>query len=107
MAKIFNFFSTDANSRNLNTRNTYLVCRMFWCDDAVHSDVCWNDPQPMYNFSQVRVEKKMIEIVDMFVFVLHVEIQHFPFFPSDCTCISFSKSARKNEEQLYDCGSLG
>ncbi|XP_078324570.1 C2 domain-containing protein 3-like isoform X2 [Crassostrea virginica] len=45
--------TSDANSRNLNTRNTYLVCRMFWCDDAVHSDVCWNDPQPMYNFSQI------------------------------------------------------
>eukprot|EP00105_Crassostrea_gigas_P001484 XP_011413692.1 PREDICTED: C2 domain-containing protein 3 [Crassostrea gigas] len=45
--------ATDPSSRSMNSRNTYLVCRMFWCDDAVHSDVCWNDPQPPYNFSQI------------------------------------------------------
>ncbi|XP_052719599.1 C2 domain-containing protein 3-like [Crassostrea angulata] len=45
--------ASDPSSRSMNSRNTYLVCRMFWCDDAVHSDVCWNDPQPQYNFSQI------------------------------------------------------
>lgn len=45
--------ASDPSSRSMNSRNTYLVCRMFWCDDAVHSDVCWNDPQPPYNFSQI------------------------------------------------------
>lgn len=33
----------DFSSRSMNSRNTYLVCRMFWCDDVVYSDVCWND----------------------------------------------------------------
>nr|KAI8756892.1 C2 domain-containing protein 3-like [Biomphalaria glabrata] len=39
--------------RDSSIRNTYLVCRMFWCNDAVHSDVCWGTLNPEYNFLQV------------------------------------------------------
>ncbi|XP_063416182.1 C2 domain-containing protein 3-like [Mytilus trossulus] len=39
--------------RDMNVRNTYLVCRMFWCDDAVHSNVCWGTADPAFHFSQV------------------------------------------------------
>ncbi|XP_055958923.1 C2 domain-containing protein 3 [Patella vulgata] len=43
----------QTGNRDLSTRNTYLVCRMFWCDDAVTSNVCWGTTQPNYNFLQV------------------------------------------------------
>ncbi|KAK7097644.1 C2 domain-containing protein 3-like [Littorina saxatilis] len=39
--------------RDQMTRNTYLVCRMFWSNDSVHSNVCWGTLNPQYNFSQV------------------------------------------------------
>ncbi|XP_071847987.1 C2 domain-containing protein 3-like isoform X2 [Apostichopus japonicus] len=39
--------------RDFVTRNAYLVCKMFWSDDAVHSHVCWGTSQPQFNFSQV------------------------------------------------------
>ncbi|XP_046560040.1 C2 domain-containing protein 3-like [Haliotis rubra] len=42
-----------AGARDLSTRNSYLVCRMFWCKDAVHSSVCWGTLQPQFNFLQV------------------------------------------------------
>ena len=35
------------------TRNLYLVCRMFWCDDVVNSNVCWGTCNPKFNFVQV------------------------------------------------------
>ncbi|KAK7503764.1 hypothetical protein BaRGS_00004887, partial [Batillaria attramentaria] len=45
--------SGGAATRDQMTRNTYLLCRMFWSNDAVHSDVCWGTVNPQYNFSQV------------------------------------------------------
>ncbi|XP_059149560.1 C2 domain-containing protein 3-like [Physella acuta] len=39
--------------RDAVVRNTYLVCRMFWCNDSVHSNVCWGTLNPEYNFLQV------------------------------------------------------
>ncbi|XP_077984214.1 C2 domain-containing protein 3-like [Glandiceps talaboti] len=39
--------------RDLTVRNTYLVCRMFWCDDVVRSNVCWGTAEPNYDFIQV------------------------------------------------------
>ncbi|KAJ8027861.1 C2 domain-containing protein 3 [Holothuria leucospilota] len=39
--------------RDFVTRNPYLVCKMFWSDDAVHSHVCWGTSEPNFNFSQV------------------------------------------------------
>lgn len=62
----------DPSSRSMNSRNTYLVCRMFWCDDAVHSDVCWNDPQPPYNFSQVCIKRKIFYRVCGNLSLMHV-----------------------------------
>ncbi|XP_072039618.1 C2 domain-containing protein 3-like [Amphiura filiformis] len=41
------------SDRDMATRNTYLVCRMFWSDDSVRSNVCWGTPEPNYNFIQV------------------------------------------------------
>ncbi|XP_071951617.1 C2 domain-containing protein 3-like [Antedon mediterranea] len=35
------------------TRNTYLVCRMFWSDDVVNSNVCWGTTEPDYEFLQI------------------------------------------------------
>ena len=40
--------------RDAATRNLYLVCRMFWCDDVVNSNVCWGTSNPKFNFAQVR-----------------------------------------------------
>ncbi|ESO89518.1 hypothetical protein LOTGIDRAFT_165110 [Lottia gigantea] len=40
-------------NRDMTARNTYLVCRMFWCNDAVSSNVCWGSSQPNYNFLQI------------------------------------------------------
>ena len=37
------------------TRNTYLVCRMFWSNDSVHSNVCWGTLNPQYQFNQVTI----------------------------------------------------
>ncbi|OWF51153.1 C2 domain-containing protein 3-like [Mizuhopecten yessoensis] len=45
--------SEGMKSRDMNTRNTYLVCRMFWCNDAVHSNVCWGTFEPQFNFGQI------------------------------------------------------
>ncbi|XP_067663139.1 C2 domain-containing protein 3-like [Haliotis asinina] len=45
--------TSGAGARDLSTRNSYLVCRMFWCNDAVHSSVCWGTLQPQFNFLQV------------------------------------------------------
>ncbi|XP_076468573.1 C2 domain-containing protein 3-like isoform X2 [Babylonia areolata] len=42
-----------SSGRDQMTRNTYLVCRMFWSNDSVHSNVCWGTLNPQYNFSQV------------------------------------------------------
>ncbi|XP_022100363.1 C2 domain-containing protein 3-like isoform X2 [Acanthaster planci] len=39
--------------RDQTTRNTYLVCRLFWSDDSVRSNVCWGTTEPDYNFTQV------------------------------------------------------
>ncbi|XP_041357389.1 C2 domain-containing protein 3-like [Gigantopelta aegis] len=39
--------------RDVSTRNIYLVCRMFWCNDEIRSSVCWGTPQPEFNFTQV------------------------------------------------------
>ncbi|XP_013378816.1 C2 domain-containing protein 3-like [Lingula anatina] len=39
--------------RDMATRNLYLVCRMFWCDDAVTSSVCWGTFNPVFNFVQI------------------------------------------------------
>ncbi|XP_071786712.1 C2 domain-containing protein 3-like isoform X1 [Asterias amurensis] len=39
--------------RDLTVRNTYLVCRLFWSDDSVRSNVCWGTTEPNYNFMQV------------------------------------------------------
>lgn len=44
---------TGVKGRDMSVRNTYLVCRMFWCDDAVHSNVCWGTADPAFHFSQV------------------------------------------------------
>ncbi|XP_048237074.1 C2 domain-containing protein 3-like isoform X2 [Haliotis rufescens] len=45
--------TSGPGARDLSTRNSYLVCRMFWCNDAVHSTVCWGTLQPQFNFLQV------------------------------------------------------
>ncbi|XP_060074176.1 C2 domain-containing protein 3-like [Ylistrum balloti] len=45
--------TTGMKARDTNTRNTYLVCRMFWCNDAVHSNVCWGTFEPQFNFAQI------------------------------------------------------
>ncbi|KAL8593869.1 hypothetical protein ACOMHN_018081 [Nucella lapillus] len=42
-----------SSGRDQLTRNTYLVCRMFWSSDSVHSSVCWGTLNPQYNFTQV------------------------------------------------------
>ncbi|XP_064607644.1 C2 domain-containing protein 3-like [Liolophura sinensis] len=44
---------SGVEGRNLTTRNTYLVCRMFWCDDVVSSNVTWGTSEPHYGFLQV------------------------------------------------------
>ncbi|CAH1777586.1 unnamed protein product [Owenia fusiformis] len=36
-----------------NTRNLYVVCRMFWCQDAISSNICWGTTEPTFNFMQV------------------------------------------------------
>ncbi|GFS11303.1 C2 domain-containing protein 3-like, partial [Elysia marginata] len=33
--------------------NTYVICKMLWCKDALHSDVCWGTHKPRFNFLQV------------------------------------------------------
>ncbi|KAK3784713.1 hypothetical protein RRG08_032166 [Elysia crispata] len=33
--------------------NTYVVCKMVWCKDSLHSDVCWGTVNPKFNFLQV------------------------------------------------------
>ncbi|BFZ15049.1 hypothetical protein BsWGS_18088 [Bradybaena similaris] len=43
----------ETAGRDAVTRNTYVVCRMFWTNDAVRSDVCWGTLNPEYNFLQV------------------------------------------------------
>ncbi|KAK3100781.1 hypothetical protein FSP39_025242 [Pinctada imbricata] len=45
--------TSDLPSKDIGKRNTYLVCRMFWCDDAVHSNVCWGNHDPTFNFIQI------------------------------------------------------
>ncbi|KAK3584373.1 hypothetical protein CHS0354_001298 [Potamilus streckersoni] len=45
--------SQGTQARDSHIRNSYLVCRMFWCDDAVHSNVCWGSLQPQFNFVQI------------------------------------------------------
>ncbi|WAQ99921.1 C2CD3-like protein [Mya arenaria] len=40
-------------ARDMVVRNCYLVCRMFWCDEAVHSAVFWGTSQPQFNFQQI------------------------------------------------------
>ncbi|XP_053399357.1 C2 domain-containing protein 3-like [Mercenaria mercenaria] len=40
-------------ARDMCVRNTYLVCKMFWCDEAVHSAVCWGTSEPQFKFQQV------------------------------------------------------
>lgn len=110
----------DPSSRSMNSRNTYLVCRMFWCDDAVHSDVCWNDPQPPYNFSQVCIKRKIFYRVCGNVTLMHVwctmylvkknffvRFVYNILYLSDCSSVGFTKSAGTNEEQLHGCGDLG
>ena len=37
----------------MSVRNSYLVCRMFWCDESVHSAVCWGSSEPQFKFQQV------------------------------------------------------
>lgn len=49
-------FLSGSSGRDQVTRNTYLVCRMFWCNDAVHSSVCWGTLNPQYNFLQVYMQ---------------------------------------------------
>ena len=39
--------------RDSMTRNLYITSRMFWCDDASCSNVCWGSCDPQFNFSQV------------------------------------------------------
>ena len=39
--------------RDSRTRNVYLVCRLFWCDDVSTSSVCWGSSRPKFDFSQV------------------------------------------------------
>ncbi|CAL1526799.1 unnamed protein product, partial [Lymnaea stagnalis] len=39
--------------RDSVVRNTYLVCRMFWSNESVHSNVCWGTLDPEFNFLQV------------------------------------------------------
>ena len=34
--------------------NTYVICKMLWCKDALHSDVCWGTSNPNFNFLQVK-----------------------------------------------------
>ncbi|GFN84972.1 C2 domain-containing protein 3 [Plakobranchus ocellatus] len=33
--------------------NTYVICKMLWCKDAFHSDVCWETNNPKFNFAEV------------------------------------------------------
>ena len=33
--------------------NSYVVCRMFWCDEALKSPICWSSNNPCYNFQQI------------------------------------------------------
>ena len=49
-----NLYISGIKARDISVRNTYLVCRMFWCDDAVRSNVCWGTFNPTFVFSQVR-----------------------------------------------------
>lgn len=44
---------SGAKARDLCVRNCYLVCRMFWCDEVVHSAVCWGSSEPQFKFQQV------------------------------------------------------
>ncbi|CAI9744497.1 domain-containing 3-like [Octopus vulgaris] len=45
----------DGRGSNLPraTRNSYLVCRMFWCEQQVRSSICWRTNNPQYDFIQV------------------------------------------------------
>ncbi|KAL3878157.1 hypothetical protein ACJMK2_030527 [Sinanodonta woodiana] len=57
-AKRHPIFPSQPHSRGTQARdssiyNSYLVCRMFWCDDAVHSNVCWGSLQPEFKFVQI------------------------------------------------------
>ncbi|XP_066282765.1 C2 domain-containing protein 3-like isoform X2 [Branchiostoma lanceolatum] len=38
--------------RDLSVRNPYLVCRMFWCDETVRSNVSWGTNDPRFDFHQ-------------------------------------------------------
>lgn len=79
----------DPSSRSMNSRNTYLVCRMFWCDDAVHSDICWNDPQPPYNFSQVCIKRKIFYRVCGNVTLMHVWCTMYLVKKNFCQIITY------------------
>ncbi|XP_035686866.1 C2 domain-containing protein 3-like isoform X2 [Branchiostoma floridae] len=37
---------------DLSVRNPYLVCRMFWCDETVRSNVSWGTNDPRFDFHQ-------------------------------------------------------
>ena len=50
---VFNY--SGVRARDMNVRNSYLVCRMFWCDESVHSAVCWGTSEPQFKFQQVNM----------------------------------------------------
>lgn len=50
---LWHFFIAGRQGRDMSTRNLYLVCRMFWCDDVSRSNVCWGTFEPQFNFVQV------------------------------------------------------
>ena len=39
------------------SHNLYLVCRMFWCEEMVMSNVCWGMQDAQFNFMQVSREQ--------------------------------------------------
>ena len=39
--------------------NSYLVCRMFWCEEVSRTNVCWNTVDPEFKFKQVSTTVKI------------------------------------------------
>ncbi|XP_069677731.1 C2 domain-containing protein 3 isoform X2 [Periplaneta americana] len=42
-----------SDGRDFETVNSYLLCRAFWKDDIITSDICWDTGNPHYNFHQL------------------------------------------------------
>ena len=49
----------NSNEHTGKSPNCYLVCRMFWDEEASKSQVCWNAMDPEFNFNQVSILRRI------------------------------------------------